>query len=136
MTPSERNSVRKVLLIDDDPDEHHIFRNALAELQPSCELQCIDQTFEIPSDGSFNVPDVAFVDINMPGENGFSWVRKLRALGYTFPVVMFTNSSREADRREAYAAGATLYLTKPAHYRQYVNALEPLLQSFGQAKQP
>lgn len=129
MTTCVNPSVKKVLLIDDDPDEQLIFQDALAVLHPSFELQWIDQTFKKP-EGLCNIPDIAFVDVNMPGEDGFHWVRKLRSRGYTFPIVMLTNSAQEKDQREAYAAGANLFLTKPPYFHQLVGALEPLLFSF------
>lgn len=120
-------SLKKVLLIDDDPDEQLIFQDALAALHPSFELNWVDQSFRKPESGPCNIPDIAFVDANMPGEDGFQWVRKLRSCGYTFPIVLFTNSSSEKDRREAFAAGATFFLTKPPYFRDLVGALEPLL---------
>lgn len=60
-------------------------------------------------------PDMAILDMNMPGCSGVDVVRKLRsnAKTYGLPIVMLTarGSSRDADI--AYRAGADDYISKP-----------------------
>jgi two-component system chemotaxis response regulator CheY len=62
--------------------------------------------------GSF---DLYLVDVNMPQLDGFSFLRGLRALDTAqVPAIMVSTEAQEVDRRQAYAAGANLYLVKPA----------------------
>src|SRR5262245_30982801 len=61
-------------------------------------------------------PDVAFVDIGLPGLNGFEVARKLRALPGMADalLVAVTGHATEEDRRKARDAGFDLLLAKPA----------------------
>lgn len=60
-------------------------------------------------------PDMAFVDINMPGLDGYSMVRRLRRepILASLPVVMCSTESKPIDELHAYQAGANFYVRKP-----------------------
>jgi CheY-like chemotaxis protein len=62
-------------------------------------------------------PDVVVSDIGMPGEDGYSLIRRLRSLprdeGGDIPAVALTSFSRPEDRERALAAGFQAFLTKP-----------------------
>jgi CheY-like chemotaxis protein len=63
------------------------------------------------------VPSVIVSDIEMPGENGYDFIRRLRALpadqGGGVPAVALTAYARGEDRRRALAAGFQLHAAKP-----------------------
>ena len=60
-------------------------------------------------------PDLFLVDLNMPRMDGLTLVQRLRANpDYTVtPIVMLTTQNTAEDRRNGYAAGVNVYLTKP-----------------------
>jgi CheY-like chemotaxis protein len=62
-------------------------------------------------------PDVLVSDIGMPGENGYSLIRKLRQLeaerGGRIPAIALTAYARSEDRAAAIAAGFQLHISKP-----------------------
>ncbi|WP_462383728.1 response regulator [Pseudomonas sp. Marseille-QA0892] len=58
--------------------------------------------------------DLYLVDVNMPMQDGFSFLRQLRAQPIAqAPAVMITTEAGDHDRQQAYEAGANYYLTKP-----------------------
>lgn len=57
--------------------------------------------------------DIAIIDVNLPGMNGFDIVRAMRARGDTTPVLMLTARGETRDRVTGLDAGADDYLTKP-----------------------
>lgn len=62
----------------------------------------------------FPLPDMVFLDLKMPGLNGFevlAWIRQERKL--TVPVAVLTSSPEEIDYRRARELGADCYLLKP-----------------------
>jgi pilus assembly protein CpaE len=63
---------------------------------------------------SKNVPDLILSDVNMPGMNGFTFVRKLRSLSATAqtPVIMLTSQTDMEDKIAGLQAGADDYLSK------------------------
>lgn len=59
--------------------------------------------------------DLYLVDVNMPIMDGYSFIKDLRkqANHKTVPVIMVTTQEKEADKINAYKAGANLFETKP-----------------------
>jgi CheY-like chemotaxis protein/two-component sensor histidine kinase len=72
-------------------------------------------------------PDVLLADVAMPGEDGYSLIRKLRAMApaqaAAIPAVAVTAFARDEDRREALRAGFQLHLVKPIEPRSLVAAV-------------
>lgn len=70
-------------------------------------------------------PDVVFLDVNMPGLDGFSTARQLAADPATkgIPVVFVTSKDQKADRVFAQMLGAKAYVTKPYTAADIVAAL-------------
>lgn len=59
--------------------------------------------------------DLYVVDVNMPQLDGFGFLRALREQGMAqAPAIMVTTEAADGDRRQAYGAGANVYLVKPA----------------------
>lgn len=58
--------------------------------------------------------DLYIVDVNMPKQDGYSFMRELRSreIAQT-PALMVSTEAATSDRTRAYAAGANLYLVKP-----------------------
>jgi DNA-binding NtrC family response regulator len=58
-------------------------------------------------------PDIMVLDHKMPSPDGMEVLRRIRANGETFPIIMLTAHGNVATAVEAMKAGATEYLTKP-----------------------
>ena len=59
--------------------------------------------------------DVLLVDLNLPGEDGFSLVRRYRAAYPGLTVIVISSRDRIGDRLACYQAGADAFLAKPTH---------------------
>jgi two-component system response regulator RegA len=69
-----------------------------------------------------NSPDLAIVDLRMPGQSGLDVVRALRALDATLSIIMLTGYGSIATALEAVKCGADHYLTKPVDVDQILAA--------------
>ena len=127
MTPTAR-TVKKVLLIDDDQDDFALFEEAVKQVDPSIEVAYISSVSDLPKDGSCNIPDVLFLDINMPDKDGFEWLRDIRQKGYDLPVIMYSTASNPTFVKKAYAEGATVYFPKPDSFKTLKESLKKLFQ--------
>lgn len=78
-------------------------------------------------------PELALVDVRLPGRDGLSLTRDLKADPATasIPVVALTAHARPADRDEALAAGCAAWLAKPYETRQLARTLAQLLPRRG-----
>lgn len=104
-----------VLLIDDDLEEHDIFRLALNEF--NADIQFISATngkhaLKLLKDAS---PDWIFLDINMPGMNGIDTLYEIKKLETVkdVPVFMFSTSDGFMHGALALSMGAKKYIRKP-----------------------
>jgi PAS domain S-box-containing protein len=76
-----------------------------------------------------HVPDVVICDIAMPGEDGYSFVRTVRAMdgpASGTPIVALTAFGRPEDRQNALAAGFNAYLKKPVDPQDLGDAVRSL----------
>ena len=69
-------------------------------------------------------PDLATVDLRMPGENGLTVVRELRALDSTTFILVLTGYGSIPTAMDAVRLGANHYMSKPADADQIVAAFE------------
>lgn len=69
-------------------------------------------------------PELALVDLRLPGESGLAVVRDLKALDASTVVVVLTGYGSIATAVESIKLGAASYLTKPADADQIVAAFE------------
>jgi DNA-binding response OmpR family regulator len=84
------------------------------------------------------VPDLAILDINTPKLNGLEVLERLRKAKQFkhLPIVMFTTSDSDTDRKRATALGATDYVIKPP-IRSMGSALRKMVDQYaGKAEKP
>lgn len=74
-------------------------------------------------------PDLAIVDLRMPGESGLQVVESLRNLDATFAIIMLTGYGSIATALEAVRRGADHYLGKPVDVDQILAAYETIRTS-------
>ncbi|MEK7950121.1 response regulator [Luteolibacter soli] len=76
------------------------------------------------------VPDLAVLDIMMPGEDGLSLCRHLRS-GSTLPVIFLTAMAEDTDRIVGLELGADDYLVKPFNPRELLARIRAVLRRTG-----
>jgi CheY-like chemotaxis protein/anti-sigma regulatory factor (Ser/Thr protein kinase) len=124
---TELNGVR-VLIVDDDADTCEMLTFALnqrgAEAQASA---TVSDAFTSIAEWH---PDVLLTDINMPGEDGYALINKLRASnsenGAHIPVIALTAMARQEDSEQALMAGFQLHLSKPVDIQELTEAIANL----------
>ena len=121
--PAELATERlRVLIVEDDPDNRKMLRDL---------LELSGHQVEVAEDGVGGVegakamqPDVAVVDIGLPGMDGYEVARRIRRdLGGAIRLIALTGYGQPEDRRRAAAAGFDAYLVKPVFADQLARAL-------------
>jgi len=72
--------------------------------------------------------DVAIIDLGLPKIPGMDLIRKLRAAGKTYPILVLTARDRWQDKVEGLGAGADDYVSKPFHFEEVHARLQALLR--------
>ncbi len=75
--------------------------------------------------------DLLILDVMMPGLDGFSLARRVRARRVTTPILMLTAKGGLRDRIDGLNAGADYYLTKPFDNRELLACINALLRRQG-----
>jgi two-component system, OmpR family, phosphate regulon response regulator PhoB len=77
-----------------------------------------------------HLPDVVLLDVMLPGADGLTVCRELRAGDRTrdIPIIMITAKSEEADQIEGFAKGADDYVTKPFNNKILLQRVKALLR--------
>lgn len=105
----------RMLAVDDDADAREIVTRAFERCQ--AKVVTASSSPEAMNLLTSNDFDVLLVDIAMPGEDGYAFIRKVRALPAprkaSVPAAALTAYARQDQREEAFAAGFQLHLAKP-----------------------
>ena len=120
----------RFLIADDDTDDAGLFCEALYHVAPR-KMSCLkvengQQLFEYLSHEFRPMPDLIFLDINMPVMNGWQCLKKLKSNSSwrDIPTVMYSTSSSRRDIDLAYELGAMLFVTKPEDIDELRGILE------------
>jgi two-component system OmpR family response regulator len=114
----------RILIIEDDSETRDFVERGLREIGHAVTVAAEgrDGLFQA-TDGSF---DAIVVDRMLPGLDGLSLVKMLRAAGKKTPILMLTAIGRIADRVEGLEAGADDYLVKPFAFSELVARVNAL----------
>ena len=112
-----------MLLVDDDV----VYRERLAaaltargyEVRTAADADAAVALAEAES------PELAVLDLRMPGESGLELLRRLKAIDPTTRILMLTGYGSIATAVEAVRSGAMHYLTKPADADDILAAFDP-----------
>jgi signal transduction histidine kinase len=138
-TPSWQNNLTldglRVLAVDDEADA----RELLSVLLTQCNANVV--VVASASEALTAIvnwkPDVIISDIGMPEEDGYSLIRKLRALthenGGNIPAAALTAYARSEDRVKALAAGYQSHVTKPVDPSELIAVIASLAGRAGKA---
>lgn len=120
-----------VLLIDDDIDDRMIFGEVLKELAPDIIYhEAINGEDALIKLNNHLIPDLIFLDLNMPRVDGKQFLAEIQQLGHLkhIPVIIYTTSSHELDKKETRELGASYFLTKPNSLHELTHILTDILQ--------
>ena len=101
----------RLLIVEDDPDFGPALSDALRAKghQPAWARSSAQALGMLQAE----VFDVLLLDLGLPDEDGFAYLRRLRSAGYTEPVIILTARDAVEDRVQGLDAGADDYLIKP-----------------------
>ncbi len=117
---------RKILIIEDDADTAGYLARGLTE-----QGHVVDQASDgrdglfLASDGAF---DLLIIDRMLPGMDGLSVVRALRAAGIGTPVLILSALGSVDDRIDGLEGGSDDYLTKPFAFAELLARANALLR--------
>ncbi|WP_417228332.1 EAL domain-containing protein [Amphritea sp.] len=119
----------RVLVVDDDLTARILATHSLQ--QEGFEVLLADNGVTAIQLFQQAQPDIVLMDVEMPGLNGFDVCRQLRSMPYgkLVPILMATGQDDIDSVREAYAAGATDFVSKPFNWKVLGHRLNYMIRA-------
>jgi signal transduction histidine kinase len=126
--PFESLSGVRVLVVDDEYDTRQLISTVIA--QSGAEVTACASAVEALETLKRWQPHILMSDIGMPGEDGYSLIRQVRALpaehGGRTPAAALTAYARDEDRGRALAAGYQIHIAKPFNAHELLDTISRL----------
>ena len=134
----DKNPVRCILLVEDNPDDEELALRALRKRNISNPVvvcrdgaEALEYVFGTGKYAGRNVADspaVTLLDLKLPKVDGLAVLEQIRADERTrhMPVVVLTSSNQETDIVRSYELGANSYVRKPVEFEHFVDAVHQL----------
>lgn len=121
-----------ILLADDDIDDCDFFQDAVDELPEAYKLTIINDSVELMQflkSENTSLPNVIFLDLNMPKKSGIECMAELKALKHLaqIPVVIYSTSLDNTIVEDIYRMGARWYIQKPAEFFNIKSVIKKIM---------
>jgi CheY-like chemotaxis protein len=122
---------KNILLIDDDYEDGEVFIEAINSLNKN--ILCQSETNPIKAlenlKSSKNLPDLIFLDYNMPVLNGDEFIKKMREVVQLrqIPIILYSTYSTDAAEQLSITQMTDRYITKPSTFVELTSVLKSIL---------
>lgn len=130
----------QIILADDDTDDAFLFNEAIEELTLSVDLIIVtdgEQLMQRLKNEKVSLPDLIFLDINMPKKNGLECLSEIRVNKrlQDLPIIIFSTSFDEELVNQLYINGADYYIQKPSGFEALKNVIHLALNLISEKNQ-
>jgi len=113
-----------ILLADDDVDDCFFFKEALLGSAIPTQIKTVpdgEYLMNLLLDKTYQLPDVLFLDLNMPRKNGFECLTEIKLISKLklLPIIMFSTSFEKEVVNQLYQNGAQYFMRKPPEFSQF-----------------
>ena len=113
-----------ILVVEDNNDLREMTVGALR--RQGHKVEGVDCAEEMSEAFARLTPNILLLDLNLPGEDGISLARRIRAVNPNIGIVMVTARNQALDIVRGYDSGADIYLTKPTSIEELNAAMQAL----------
>ncbi len=127
-------SLKKILLVDDDPDDRMIFQDAFETLKAVQNIstakdgkEALDMLEKQPPGA--DLPVLIVLDLNMPKMNGTETLKNLKQNQRfrQIPVIIYSTSINPLEKEKCMELGAHSYITKPISWTESIETAQYFL---------
>jgi CheY-like chemotaxis protein len=139
MSPPQLLNAIDVLLVDDDPGDTLMIREAFEHNKVRNALECVSDGVQamqyLRREGEYaNAarPDLILLDLNLPRKDGREVLAEIKGDPElsTIPVVVLTTSHAEEDVLRSYQLHANAYVTKPVDFERFIAVVRQIDEFF------
>ena len=123
----------RALLVEDNETFRLSLREALISRFPSLEIAEAGDGNEAMEKVRTSPPDLIFMDIKLPGENGLVLTKRIKALFPKIVVIVLTSYDLPEYREAAFQYNANYFFTKASPTDEIVGAVESVLRELAKS---
>lgn len=116
----------RILIVDDEPNIRDLLTTSLRFA--GFAVQAVGNGAAAISAVLAEEPDLIVLDVMLPDMNGFSVTKRLRAAGYTAPILFLTAKDDTQDKITGLTVGGDDYVTKPFSLDEIVARIKAILR--------
>lgn len=121
-----------IMLADDDEDDRLFFEEAFEEVKIKYRITTFndgEQLMEHLYDANNPMPDIIFLDLNMPRKSGIECLKEIRndERLKRISVAIYSTSSSEQDIEDTFVSGANVYIKKPNDFNMLKKILSDVV---------
>lgn len=107
-----------VFIADDDPEDIDFFKLAMQEITENVKISVAKDGVELLGFLKVVIPDIIFLDINMPCMNGLDCLAAIREQQELdkVPVIIYSTAASKEEIYKSYILGANRYIKKPVYF--------------------
>jgi CheY-like chemotaxis protein len=126
-----------ILLADDDSDDCYFIRQALEAFSIPINLISVndgEELMQLLTKETNKLPDILFLDLNMPRKNGFECLSEIRLNKKLsqLPVIIYSTSFHNKIAEILYRNGATYYISKPSEFSRLKKTVQQIITHIAQ----
>lgn len=127
-----RPTTLHIMLADDDEDDRLFFKEAFEEVKINYDISAFndgEQLMEHLYNDANPLPDIIFLDLNMPRKSGIECLKEIRADERLkrISVAIYSTSSSEQDIEDTFVSGANVYIKKPNDFNMLKKILSDVV---------
>lgn len=122
-----------IVLVEDNDELRESIADAL--IASGHKVVAQDCAEALPEAAALSGFDLIIIDVNLPGENGFSLAQRIRKAHSDVGIIIMTARNESRDKIEGYAAGADIYMTKPLELDELLAAIQSLGRRLNKSSQ-
>jgi len=127
-----RTDALRIVLADDDEDDRNLFKEAFDGIRVKTTLAMVNdgqQLMNYLSKADDTLPDVIFLDLNMPRKGGMECLEEIRANKKLkdISVAIYSTSASDADIENTFLKGANIYIRKPNDFVKLKKVISEIL---------
>lgn len=130
-----------IILAEDDESDRINFSEAIGESRIKTSVHIVNDGVELMEyleKKNTILPDLLFLDLNMPRKNGLQCLKEIRAdeKFQNISVAIYSTSSTEQDIMDTFLQGANVYIRKPNNFAKLKEALDSVVRAASMYRDP